>query len=206
MNKKLFTLFSLLLIAAFALSACAPAATPTEVATEAPTIPAATEAPTTAPVTIAFWEQEGEDVDVFIDQLIADFQIANPTITVERTHYENEALRDQFQTASLANAAPDVVRVPNDFAGPFSALDIIAPVDQMFDQQFLAQFFPGSLDPAIVGGTLWGVPDNYGNHLMLIYNKDLIAQPPATFDELITQAKALTQGDVQGFAYNLNEP
>jgi arabinogalactan oligomer/maltooligosaccharide transport system substrate-binding protein len=184
-NKFMFAL-SLVVIATMVLSACAPKPS--------------------GPVTITFWEQEGEDVDVFIDQQIADFQTANPTITVERTHYENEALRDQFQTASLANAAPDVVRVPNDFAGPFSTLDIVAPMDKLFDKKFLGQFFQGALDPAIVAGTLWGVPDNYGNHLMLIYNKDLIATPPATFEDLITQAKALTKGDVQGFAYNLNEP
>jgi arabinogalactan oligomer/maltooligosaccharide transport system substrate-binding protein len=187
MKSKLMLLVSILVVATMMLTACGGGA------------PA-------GPVTITFWEQEGEEVDVFIDQLITDFQTANPTITVERTHYENEALRDQFQTASLANAAPDVVRVPNDFAGPFSTLQIVAPVSDLFDKKFLGQFFQGSLDPAIVGGTLWGVPDNYGNHLMLIYNKDLIATPPATFEDLITQAKALTAGDIQGFAYNLNEP
>ncbi|MCC6568670.1 MAG: extracellular solute-binding protein [Anaerolineales bacterium] len=187
MKKKLNLLISLLLIAAFALTACGAGKS-------------------NEPVTITFWEQEGDDVDVFIDGLIADFQTANPTITVERTHYENEALRDQFQTASLANAAPDVVRVPNDFAGPFSALDIVAPTQDIFDDAFLGQFFQGALDPAVVAGTLYGVPDNYGNHLMLIYNKDLIAEPPATFEDLIAKAKELTTGDIQGFAYNLNEP
>ncbi len=189
MKKTLWILTSLLLITSFLFTACTPKVRP----------PA-------GPITITFWEQEGDDVDVFIDQLIANFQAQYPTITVERTHYENEALRDQFQTASLANAAADVVRVPNDFAGPFSALDIIASVDQLFPKSFLNQFFQGALDPAIVSGTLWGVPDNYGNHLMLIYNKSLIATPPATFEELITKAKELTTGDIQGFAYNLNEP
>jgi len=187
MKSKLMLLISILVIATMVLTACGGGASK-------------------EPVTITFWEQEGEDVDVFIDALIAEFQTANPNITVERTHYENEALRDQFQTASLANSAPDVVRVPNDFAGPFSELQIVAPVSDLFDDKFLGQFFPGALDPAKVGGTLWGVPDNYGNHLMLIYNKDLIAEPPATFEELITKAKELTTGDVQGFAYNLNEP
>jgi arabinogalactan oligomer/maltooligosaccharide transport system substrate-binding protein len=186
MKSKFLLVVSLVLAATMILSACAPK--------------------TYGPVTITFWEQEGDDVDVFIDQLIADFQAANPTITVERTHYENEALRDQFQTASLANAAPDLVRVPNDFAGPFSVLDIVAPVEDLFNQKFLDQFFKGALDPAMVAGTLWGVPDNYGNHLMLIFNKSLIAVAPATFEDLIAKAKELTAGDVQGFAYNLNEP
>lgn len=215
MKAKLLPLISLLLMVAFVLAACQPAATPTAAPTqppaqEQPTQPPAQEQPTQPPaaeeVTLSFWEQEGDEVDVFIDQLLAEFMAANPNIKVERTHYENEALRDQFQTAALANAAPEVVRVPNDFAGPFSKLDIVAPVDQLFDQAFLDQFFPGALEPAVVGGTLWGVPDNYGNHLMLLYNKDLIAEPPATFEELIEKAKELTKGDIQGFAYNLNEP
>ena len=79
MKSKLMLLLSILVVATMLLTACGPK--------------------DTGPVTITFWEQEGEDVDVFIDQLIADFQTANPNITVERTHYENEALRDQFQTA-----------------------------------------------------------------------------------------------------------
>ena len=206
MKKSLFVIFSLVLIASFALAACGGAAP----AAEEPVVEeSVAEEPATeemAPVTIAFWEQEGEEVDVFIDELIAEFQAEYPYITVERTHYENEALRDQFQTASLAEAAPEVVRVPNDFAGPFSTLEIIVPSTDLFDDAFLAQFFDGALGPAVVGGTLWGVPDNYGNHLMLLFNKSLIAEAPATFEDLVAEATALTDGDVQGFAYNLNEP
>jgi arabinogalactan oligomer/maltooligosaccharide transport system substrate-binding protein len=175
MKKTLWLVLSVMLAAAFVLSACAkPTPTPTTPPPAQPTQPPAqpTKPPAPEKVTLSFWEQEGEEVDVFLDQLIAEFEAANPDINVERTHYENEALRDQFQTAALAEAAPEVVRVPNDFAGPFSALDIIAPVDQLFDKAFLDQFFPGSLQPAIVKGVLWGVPDNYGNHLMLLYNKE----------------------------------
>jgi len=153
MKSKLGLLISLLVVASMALAACGGAAAteaPAPVATEAPAVATeapvvATEAPAAEPITITFWEQEGEDVDVFIDGLIADFQTANPNITVERTHYENEALRDQFQTASLANAAPDLVRVPNDFAGPFSTLQIIAPVNALFDDAFLGQFLNDGL-------------------------------------------------------------
>ena len=198
MTKKLWTLLTILLIATMVLAACQTTEEPVATVEE-------TEAPP-EPVTLAFWEQEGDEVDVFIDTLIAEFQTAYPYITIERTHYENEALRDQFQTASLAAAAPEVVRVPNDFAGPFSELEIVAPISDLFDDAFLSQFFDGALGPAKVGGTLWGVPDNYGNHLMLLYNKSLVPTPPATFEELVTLALGLTDGTIQGFAYNLTEP
>ena len=158
------------------------------------------------PVSITFWEQEGDVEDVFLDSLVADFSAANPNITVERVHYANEELRDQFQVASLAGEAPCLVRVPNDFAGPFSALDIISDVETIFPPEFFTQFFDGALGPAVVAGKLYGVPDNYGNHLMLLYNKDLVDEVPADTDAWIAQLKTLTTGDQYGLAYNLNEP
>ena len=209
MIKKLWTLLTFILLATMALAACSPA-TPTEpAATEPPVVTeeiAPTEVPTEAPagpVTISFWEQDS-DADALFQALIDEFMIANPDIIVERTHYENEPMRQLFQEAALNGTAPDVVRGPNDNAGPFSTLQIVAPMDQLFDQAFLDQFFPGALVPAVTAGTLWGIPDTYGNHLMLIYNKSLIAEAPATFEDLIVQAKALTAGDIQGFAYPLD--
>ena len=98
MKTKLNLPFSLMLISAFVLAACGGGATATQAPAPAPAVteapaateaPVMTEAPAMEPVTIAFWEQEGDDVDVFIDGLIADFEAANPDITVERTHYEN---------------------------------------------------------------------------------------------------------------------
>ncbi|MFH2038900.1 MAG: hypothetical protein ABIJ65_05640, partial [Chloroflexota bacterium] len=61
MKSKFLFVVGLLLIATMILTACGPK--------------------DYGPVTLTFWEQEGDDVDVFIDQLIADFQVANPNIT-----------------------------------------------------------------------------------------------------------------------------
>lgn len=187
-------------------------------ATPAPAAPAAEEAtPPAAPkvekVKIVYWEQEGDEVDVFLDEVVNTFMENNPNIAVERVHYGNEELRDQFQTAGLAGAAPELARVPNDFAGPFSSLQLILPINEVFDQAFLDTLSPLAIQASRVAGVDWGVPDNYGNHLMLLYNKDLVAEPPKTTDELIAVAKELTKDedgdgepDQWGFAYNLNEP
>lgn len=53
MKSKLMLLLSILIVATMVLTACGPK--------------------DTGPVTITFWEQEGDEVDVFIDGLIADF-------------------------------------------------------------------------------------------------------------------------------------
>jgi len=67
-------------------------------------------------------------------------------------------------------------------------LEIIAPVDQLFDQAFIDQSFPGAYENSKVAGTYW-VFRWVWHHLMLIYNKSLIAEPPATFEELVTKSQ-----------------
>ncbi len=236
MSKKTLLILLLVLALSLAVAACGgkrgetPTPAPEPTKAEAPA--KATEAPKAEPtkameekkeeekkeeapqpatgevIHITYWEQEGDEVDVFLDKLAEDFMAQNPNIVIERVHYANEDLRDQFQVASLAGEAPQIVRVPNDFAGPFSALDIIHPVDQVFDKNFLGRFFDGALEPAVVGGTLWGVPDNYGNHLMLLYNKTMVDEVPDNTDAWIEQMKQIqADGKAEfGLAYNLNEP
>ena len=56
-------------------------------------------------------------------------------------------------------------------------------------------------------GKLWGLPDNYGNHLMLFYNKALVQAVPTNTDAWIAQLKNLTDAanSQYGLVYPLNE-
>ena len=51
---------------------------------------------------------------------------------------------------------------------------------------------PG-LEAVELDGKTWGVPISVGNHLMLLYNKKLIAAPLKNTDEMIKVAKELTR-------------
>ena len=57
-------------------------------------------------VTFALWTQEGESEGVYqwIEQLAADYMVMNPKVTIEVVRKDTEALREDFQTASLAGA------------------------------------------------------------------------------------------------------
>jgi basic membrane lipoprotein Med (substrate-binding protein (PBP1-ABC) superfamily)/maltose-binding protein MalE len=213
MRKWFSTLMVLAVVLAMAATSCAPAATPTPTPKPVvqPTAVPPTAAPPTAvpvePVTITVWDQEGDTIEAqILDPLINEFMAANPSITVERTHYDNEALRTQFQTASLAGQAPDLFRGPNDPIGVFAAMGIVMPVTDMFDQAFLDTFLPGALAGGVLKGVMYGIPDVYGNHLMLLYNKAMVTKVPADWDELIATAQGLTTGDNWGLVLNIREP
>lgn len=157
-------------------------------------------------VNLVIWSQDGDTNNAV---LAAQFQIWADTVapgsTLEIVQKETEVLRNDLQTAGLAGTGlPDMVLGPNDAIGVFVDAGLIQPLDELFD----VSQYPFNLGAAQVGGVTYGVPTNAGNHLMLLYNKSLVPEAPDTWEDLIATAKAVNAAnpDIQGFAYNLNEP
>ena len=152
-------------------------------------------------LTIQLWTQEGESDNAlqYVTSLTEAFTALYPNITFEVVQKDTETLREDFQTASLAGAAPDLLWTVSDHAGPFTTAGIIQPVDEFFDMDM---YVPS----VVMNGQTWGVPISSGNHLMLYYNKALLPEPPADTDELIAKAQELTSGDQYGIVYNMTEP
>jgi len=208
MAKKLFPLISIILVAAFALAACAtPTAAPTAApATEAPAA-ATTVAPAT-PVEITLWTKEGEtDGGLQYVQALTDaYTAAHPEVTFVVINKDVETLREDFQPASLAGAAPDLLWTVSDHLGPFTAADLIQPVDNLVD---LSKFVSSATDAVkSPDGQTWGVPISNGNHLMLLYNKSLMATAPANTDELVSMGQEFMKNNPGKYAlvFNQTEP
>jgi len=210
MKQKLFNLFILVLTLVL-IAACGGGAAPQAAQEPAQEEPAAgeqaaapaEEAPT-EPINIIMWTKEGEaDGGLQFNQALAKaFTEANPNITIEVVHKTNvEELREDFQTAALAGSSPDLLWTVNDHAGPFTAAELIQPVDDLFD---LSIYVPGALEAVQLDGKTWGIPISSGNHLMLMFNKKLIDAAPANTDELIAKGKEIT--DVTPLVFNQTEP
>jgi arabinogalactan oligomer/maltooligosaccharide transport system substrate-binding protein len=185
MAKKLFVLVSVLLIAVFVLTACGPTA-PKEPSQE---------------VTIVLWTKEGEaDGGLqYVTSLTDAYTAAHPLVKFEVVNKDVETLREDFQTASLAGNPPDLLWTVSDHVGPFSVAGIIQPVDKLVD---LTKY----VESIKLGNDTWAVPISSGNHLMLLYNKDLVATAPKDTDELISVAQSITSGDTYGLVFNFTEP
>jgi arabinogalactan oligomer / maltooligosaccharide transport system substrate-binding protein len=195
MSKKVYFLFSILMLAAFALSSCGTPADEEGAGVEPENLELPTE-----DVLIRLWTKEGE-VDgglQFVQSLTDAFTAEHPNITFEVLNKEVETLREDFQTASLAGDPPELLWTVNDHAGPFTAANLIKPVDPYFD---MSEYVPS----VEMEGSTWAVPIASGNHLMLIFNRDLVSEAPETTEELIA-LKDEFDGDVTGLVYNATEP
>jgi arabinogalactan oligomer/maltooligosaccharide transport system substrate-binding protein len=215
MKKNVFVIMALLAAVTLLATQCGPAPTPetiveTVVVTEKEEVivtqEVIKEVPVEAePVTIVLWTKEAEtDGSLQFVQSLADAYTAlNPEVTFEVTNKDVETLREDFLTAGLAGSLPDLLWTVNDHAGPFTDAELLMPVDDLFN---LDLYVDSALAAARLGGKTWGVPISNGNHLMLLYNTDLVATPPANTDELLAMGKGLTSGEQYGLVYNQTEP
>lgn len=190
--KKSYLFLAIALIATLVLGACAQPGTPQEPADEG--------------IVINLWTKEGEtDGGLQYVQALADAYTAqNPNVTFVVVNKDVETLREDFQTASLADAPPELLWTVSDHLGPFTAADLIQPVDSLVD---LGAYVPSAVDAVKdPSGATWGVPISNGNHLMYLYNKDLQPVPPANTDELIAMGADLIDAGITPLVVNQTEP
>jgi multiple sugar transport system substrate-binding protein len=155
-----------------------------------------------APVTInaLFMKQAGyseEDVTAGT----RDFEKANPTIKVELTFVPYEQLEEKIITSAQAGSY-DVVLSDGPFTAKFGKAGIIREVPALSsaDQK---DIFGGALLSTVYMGKSWGMPW-LNDCKYLFYNKKMLKDagfttPPRTWDELLTQAKAMKAKNIVKF-------
>ncbi len=167
---------TLLIVAALALTACGPKATP--VATKAPTVPptaVATEAPTVPPAPSAQLKIWADDTRAPILQAFADDFLAqyNVELVVEDLGRVQD-IRTPMITAAPAGEGPDIFIGVHDWLGAMVESGLVAPIDLGAKAD---EFVPLSLDAfTYTDGKLYGVPYATEN-LGFFYNTELVADP-----------------------------
>jgi len=190
MNKKLFALFSLLLIAAFALSACGPATTTQPPAATGAT--ATTEAPATtaAPVEVTLWHAygTGSAEESSLNKILAQAATDLPGVKINVLQIPFNDIFNKYATDVAAGGGPDLFVAPNDNLGDEARNGLIADITDLSTGK-LGDYSKLSLDGMTVDGKLYGIPESL-KAVVFWYNKDMLATPPATTDDL----KALMEG------------
>jgi maltose/maltodextrin transport system substrate-binding protein/arabinogalactan oligomer/maltooligosaccharide transport system substrate-binding protein len=125
-------------------------------------------------------------------------------IPVSIQELEFGQIRDQLKTAGPAGEGPDIIAGAHDWLGELVTNGLLEPLD-LGDKK--ASFDPVTVQAFTYDGKLYGLPYAL-EAIALLYNKDLVPTPPATWDELKTIAKKLQdEGKVdQGFVLQQGDP
>jgi arabinogalactan oligomer/maltooligosaccharide transport system permease protein len=163
------------------------------------------------PNRIVIWHQMRVDERLILEEQMKKYMQIHPQVRVEAIYKETESLRSDYIIAAIAKQGPDLVYGPSDQVGPFQVMNIILPMENLFEKQWLDSFNPKAL--TWYNGHLYQIADKLGNHLTLVYNKKLVQKPPTTDEELIALGKQLTKDidgdgkiDQYGLVWNYTEP
>ncbi|OPH59640.1 ABC transporter substrate-binding protein [Paenibacillus ferrarius] len=166
---------------------------------------AATASSSAEKVTIEYWQYQFPAKVDLITKLIADFQKQNPNIEVKQTNFPYDQYNEKVATLVPAGKGPDVINLYYGWLPKYVASGYLQPLpDSAFSEDKIkAEFFP-FVDTAKLNGKYYAIPTAVRT-LALFYNKDLFTKagldpnkPPATWDELVSQGKKLTEKDKNG--------
>jgi multiple sugar transport system substrate-binding protein len=159
--------------------------------------------------TIRYLGHTFEPTNVLVQELIAEFEALNPDIKVEYEWVTSSQYEEKLLTELAAGIGPDLWHVRDRSFLTFFRVGAFAPImPSAFgvetQEDILALYDPGTMEPYMMDGVLYGVPKEH-NILTLYYRMDHFREagldpnkPPTTWDELVEMGKLLTQRDNRG--------
>lgn len=176
------------------------------------TKPAETKAETTKPAetkpaeVVKLVYARGLDTTGASNEIIKAFNEKNKgriEVTFQEMPSDTGKSHDQYVTVFNAKGSDyDVFDADVIWPAEFAQAGYVLPLDKFVEKDGInmKDYMRGPVQALTFKGQLWGMP-KFIDAGLLFYRKDLVAKVPATWEELITQAKALKGKTGSGYSY-----
>lgn len=163
-------------------------------------------------VEIEYWQYEFASKTALVNELIPEFEAANPGIKVKHVNFPYEDFIQQVAAAVQAGEGPDVLNVYFGWIPAYVQQQFLTPLNkEWFPHETIeSDFFP-TVAAAKVKDEYYALPTAVRT-LALFCNMDILDEagvaPPTTWDELLEAAKATVKKngndfETVGFTYDL---
>ncbi|AFL95090.1 maltooligosaccharide transport system substrate-binding protein [Thermococcus cleftensis] len=196
MRKGLFALLLVgVLVLSVVASGCISGGSESPSTTSSPsetTSPSETSSPsptetTTTPETdcgsgeVVIWHaMQPNELEVF-QSLAEEYMAMCPDVTI--TFEQKPDLESALKAAIPTGQGPDLFIWAHDWIGKFAEAGMLEPIDDYVTDDILNGFAPMAVDAMQYKGHFYAMPFA-AETVALIYNKDMVSEPPKTFDEM----------------------
>ncbi|PIU28921.1 MAG: hypothetical protein COT09_03610 [Candidatus Hydromicrobium americanum] len=157
------------------------------------------------PIQITLWDCLDPKERFALIESVDNFIVENDHIDIETRHFRSQGeLEDQFEAASLAGAGPELLLLD------FDGVQRLVPgnvVKEIVDEADYSLFLGGLVEISEYNNRNYIIPFRSFDFLALLYNKDLLDEPPVSFEEVIEYCKEVNNFNkgVYGFLLNTSE-
>lgn len=148
---------------------------------------------------VASWSIQEAGTQEYFEELAADFEAANPGVTIEWIGFPYGQLREQVLIQASAGDPPDVVQTARGWLSDFAHSGFFQPVEGLVSDDYIEDIFPEIREDLRYEDTLYAVPWFYSPFVMF-YNTELFEQagldpdsPPETYEDALEAAARIAE-------------
>ncbi|HTW10032.1 MAG TPA: extracellular solute-binding protein [Acidimicrobiales bacterium] len=131
------------------------------------------------------------------------FEATHPGVKITRTYVPFASLDTKLLTQAAGHDLPNLLAVDNPFVSTMVSTGQVVPLSG-FSGFSTKGYFPAIIDEGLTSGKYYSLPVAGANSIALMYNIAMLKAakitPPATWAQLVTDAKALTTSAHYGIA------
>lgn len=147
----------------------------------------------------------GKDVTQGTQKIVEAFMKKHPNIKVHVKEMPADTGQNHDQLVTMLSSKSDeidVIELDVIWPAEFSQAGYLQPLDRYIqkDRFPLDKYIKGAIDAGNINGEQFAIP-RFADAGLLYYRKDLVKNPPQTWDELIAQAKQLKGKNGTKFGY-----
>ncbi|KAB3534101.1 extracellular solute-binding protein [Alkaliphilus pronyensis] len=191
-GKKILSLVILISMVFVALSGCS---TPTTSSVE--------EFDPEKEVTLKIWHGWTGQEEAALIEATKLFSEEYPKVTFDLLYTPFEGgYKDKLKASLQTGDGPDLFFGPHDWTGEFAVANMLQPIDDLVND-VKGDYIDSTYKAGAYGGKHYGYPLSM-EAIVLIYNKNIINEPPATISQLNEMAKEYTKGEQWGIVFDYN--
>ncbi|MDH4113659.1 MAG: extracellular solute-binding protein, partial [Actinomycetota bacterium] len=153
------------------------------------------------PVTLRVWTHQNKSFNQGLKALAADFEAANPNVTLTFETFDYDSYIQTLQTALPAGTEADILQMFGTWTCSYADNLAQVPADVSTVEEAQAEFFDAPIGGYVCDDTLYGFPQEFNiEYGATLVNTDIAAAANvdtsagwATWDEFIADAKTLTE-------------
>lgn len=141
-----------------------------------------------------------------LKKLFDQYQKDHPNITIQRNAVPFDSLLPKADQEAASHTLPNILVLDNPDVAQFASTGALNALDPFMQGKFSdSDFYAGPLTTMKYQNKIYSFPVG-NNDLALFYNKKMLSdahiQPPKTWSDLESAAKALTHGNTYGFGFS----